>query len=178
MVKKQPQIIEQKVAYQGKLLSFLELKVLESNNEEKIYEGVSHQGAAVILPLTIAKEVLLVEQYRPVIAEKIWELPAGLIDQGESPLTAAKRELLEETGFIGASWQKLNSFYTTPGYSQEVLHLYLAKDIMKQRVEFEEVIRFKLFSQAEILNWLQQGLIKDSKTISGLLYYFCHDIIL
>ena len=90
---------------------------------------VQHAGSAVVMPVDAKKRILLVRQYRLPVGKYLWELPAGKVDQGETPLQAAKRELAEETGYRAKKWEKLAIFYPSPGFLAEKMTIYLAHDL-------------------------------------------------
>ena len=94
--------------------------------KQKTYKVVDHPGGAGILAVR-GEEILLVEQFRPAVGKTILEIPAGIIDPGETPLAAAQRELLEETGFTAGKWSSLGKVYATPGYSSETIHLFFGR---------------------------------------------------
>ena len=101
-------------------------------------DAVSHPGAVAVIALNDAGEVLLINQYRHPVREYLWEIPAGLLDvPGEAKLEAAKRELLEETGYIAAEWSDLIEFHTTPGGNNETIAIFLAKGLRHQGHDFE-----------------------------------------
>lgn len=134
-------------------------------------EVVKHPGAVVVLPLTDKKEVVLVQQYRHATGEILLELPAGKRDMGEDPLTCARRELEEETGFRASQLRVLSSFYTSPGFCDELIYLVLAKGLLKGKAcpdagEFIDVVTLPL---DEAVRMVLDGEIKDAKTGFGIL---------
>jgi ADP-ribose pyrophosphatase len=132
---------------------------------------VHHGGSAVVLPVDRNGSVLLVRQYRMPAGKYLWELPAGRIDSGEKPLTAAKRELAEETGYRARDWKRLASFYASPGFLSEKMHVYVARDLVAGEAEPEEDERVssKWFPLALLSRWVDQGKIEDAKTLIGIL---------
>ena len=155
--------------------SFISLKVdqvlLPDGNTSK-RAIVIHPGASVIVPIDDDNNVILIQQFRKPIEKVIIELPAGKLDENEEPVSCAKRELTEETGYIANKIIKLTQIYTTPGFSNEILHIFLAMDLIKgnnntDKDEFLEVFKVKL---DEAVNWVYNGKILDSKTIIGLLF--------
>lgn len=103
----------------------------------------------------------------------MWELPAGRIDAGERELAAAKRELLEETGFTAHKWKKILQFYVSPGFLDETMSIYLAQDLRPgiAQPEEDEKISTRFFPLTEALRMVRKGLIRDAKTISGVLWF-------
>lgn len=100
-------------------------------------EFVDHPGAVAVIALNESQEVLLIKQYRHPVREYLWEIPAGLLDvKGESLLDAAKRELLEETGYIADSWKELVSFHSTPGGNNETITVFLATEVQHHGHDF------------------------------------------
>jgi len=130
---------------------------------------VRHPGSAVMMPVDNKDRVLLVRQFRLPAQRELWELPAGRLDPGESPLQAAKRELREETGYQAKKWAKLASFWATPGYVDEKMNLFLALDLTpgKQEPMDDEHIEMHWFSKAELGDLIKTGKIADGKTIIG-----------
>jgi len=134
---------------------------------------VHHRGSAVMMAVDERGRVLLVRQFRLPARASLWELPAGRIDEGETPLAAAKRELLEETGYRARRWKKLVSFYASPGYVSEKLTLFLATELTRgpaQPME-DERIRCRWFTRRELNAWLRSGRLRDAKTLLGLLLW-------
>src|SRR5213076_2486205 len=116
--------------------------------------------------------VLLVRQYRYAAGDYLWELPAGRIDKGEKPLAAAKRELLEETGYTATRWQRILRFYASPGFVAETMNVYLARGLRAgtAQPEADELIQQRLVPLEDAVRWVMSGTIRDAKTISGVLW--------
>jgi ADP-ribose pyrophosphatase len=133
---------------------------------------VKHPGASVMLALDGNGRVLLIRQYRLPIRKRLWELPAGTRDRGESPLQTARRELAEETGVRARRWKKLLQFYPSPGFCSEAMSVYLAQDLAEGEAAPEpyEKIEKRWFAWDETLEMIRRGRICDSKTIVTLLY--------
>jgi ADP-ribose pyrophosphatase len=130
---------------------------------------VRHRGSAVMMAVDARRRVLLVRQYRLPARGYLWELPAGRIDEGETALAAAKRELREETGCTAKRWTKLVSFFPSPGYVEEKMTIFLAEDLKQgaaQPME-DERIETGWFSLREIGEMIARGQICDAKTIIG-----------
>ncbi|MFC2081606.1 NUDIX hydrolase [Candidatus Bipolaricaulota bacterium] len=132
-------------------------------------ELVLHPGAAAVLPLLDDDRVLLVFQYRRPLDERLWEIPAGKLEPGEAPLACAKRELAEETGRTAATWRELLTFYTTPGFSNERITLFLARDLAESSPpETEEIDRCQAFTIEELVRMIRDGELRDAKTILAI----------
>jgi ADP-ribose pyrophosphatase len=149
--------------------------VLEPSGIKARRDVVRHPGSVVILAVEESRSqprVLLERQYRHAAEAYLWELPAGRIDRGEKELAAAKRELLEETGYTARRWQRILRFYASPGFVAETMALYLARGLRPgaAQPEDDEVIHRKLFSLAKAVGMVLRGTIRDAKTISGLLW--------
>ena len=124
-------------AFRGKIWNVVR-KTFKFQDEVLVREFIAHRGAVAVLALNDNDEVLLIKQYRAPVNQYLFEMPAGLRDhEGEDDLVAAKRELAEETDYQATDWSHLQSFYTTPGSSSEVIEIFVAKNLSKTLVEFE-----------------------------------------
>ena len=132
---------------------------------------VHHKGSAVVMPVDAKKRILLVKQYRLPARAFLWELPAGKIDEGETALQAAKRELKEETGCRAKKWSKLTAFYPSPGFLEEKMTIYLATGLTEGEATpmDDERIEKRWFTAKEIDGQLLKGKILDAKTQIGFL---------
>ena len=132
---------------------------------------VRHAGSAVMLAEDEKKRILLVRQYRLPAGKAIWELPAGRLDPGETPLAAAKRELKEETGYRAKKWTRLVSFWVSPGYVQERMTIYLAQGLTAGDATpmDDERIESRWFTRREIAEMIRTRKIEDAKTMIGFL---------
>lgn len=125
----EPKIISSEVVFGGKIWDIAR-ESFDYNGGTLVREFVKHPGAVAILAIDENQRVLLIRQYRHPVRSYLWEIPAGLLDvPGEDRLTAAKRELMEETGYEAGSWEKLTDFMTTPGGNDEVITIFLARDL-------------------------------------------------
>ena len=130
---------------------------------------VRHGGSAVMMPVDERRRILLVRQYRLPAHASLWELPAGRLDPGETPLQAAKRELQEETGYRARRWRKLISFYPSPGYVSEKMTIFLATGLaagVAMPME-DERIESRWFSARQVEQMIRSNKIQDGKTIIG-----------
>jgi ADP-ribose pyrophosphatase len=134
-------------------------------------EIVEHEGSVVALPVLSDGRVLLVRQYRHATGGFLWELVAGGIERGEKALSAARRELKEETGYKARRLERLLSYFPTPGFLTERMHLYRATGLRRGRAEPEadEVLEVRAFSRRELQRMLRRGELRDGKTIVGVL---------
>jgi ADP-ribose pyrophosphatase len=140
-------------------------------------EVIRHPGAAAIVPCASDPRaqdptILMLRQYRYAAGGPLWEIPAGTLEPGEDPEACARRELREETGVSAARLERLTSIFTTPGFTDEVIHLYLASDlttgeVSRERDEFIEVVPQPL---SRVLALIREGDVRDAKTIVAILY--------
>ncbi len=141
-------------------------------------EMIRHPGAAAVLPLLPPHDapdppVLLIHQYRYAAGGLLWEVPAGRLDAGEAPLECARRELAEETGAIAERFEPLGTIYTTPGFTDERIHLFAAwvTSTAPHRREQDEFIELAPFAMSRVLEMIRGGEIVDSKSIVLVLHY-------
>ncbi len=165
------ELVSTEEIFQGKIIKVQVDTVQLPDGKVAKREVVRHPGAVVILPLTDQGEVVMVRQYRHATGEILLELPAGKRDAGEEPLTCARRELEEETGFRAAKWRVLFSFYTSPGFCDELLYLVLAKGLQKGEAhpddgEFIDAVTMPL---DQVRQMALAGEFKDAKTVLGVL---------
>lgn len=132
---------------------------------------VQHHGSAVMMPVDEKGRVLLVRQYRLPARQYLWELPAGRLDPGETPLKAAKRELEEETGLKAKKWTKLAFFYPSPGYIGESMTIFIAEELKQGEPKpmEDERIETRWFKARELDELIRDGKIEDGKTMLGFL---------
>ena len=160
--------------YSGKVFSLIVDEVEYLSGRRGVREVAEHPGGAVVVPLFNDGTVLLVQQFRYPIKKELLELPAGKLDPGEDPQVCATRELEEETGYVAGSIRKLTAIYTTPGFCNEQLHIYLATELTKsphgQRLEEGELdLVVKQFPLTEVVTMIERGEIVDGKTICGIM---------
>jgi len=171
--------IESRSVFLGSVLDVRVDRVRYPDGSEGQLEIVRHRGAAAVVPLRRRGEstrsdddaVILIRQYRYATGGYLWELPAGKLDGGEDPAACAARELEEEVGLRAGRLESLGSIWTTPGFSDEVIHLFVATGLRAGRRELEEheFIECHEVPLAEALGWIGTGRIRDAKTIAGLM---------
>ena len=162
-------------AYRGPAFWVTTDQVLEPSGVRGRRDIVHHTGSVVILAVDETRtepHVLLVRQYRHAAQQYLWELCAGRIDKGENELTAAKRELLEETGYAAVRWKRILKFYASPGFVAETMSIYLATGLRPgiAQPEEDEVIETKFFPLSVAVRMVMTRRIHDGKTISGVLW--------
>lgn len=168
-------VISSKVSFRGPVFSVMTDVVEEPGNVRARRDVVRHSGSIVILPVDDSgrtPRVLLERQYRYAAGRRMWELPAGRIDPGEDKLAAAKRELLEETGYSASKWQRALFFYVSPGFLDESMTVYLARGLKKglAQPEDDERIAVRFFPLVQAVRMAMTGKIVDAKTIAPLLW--------
>ncbi|MCD1260721.1 NUDIX hydrolase [Paenibacillus athensensis] len=152
--------------FQGKMISLQVDTVQLPGGGTATREIVKHPGAVAVLAL-LDDKLIVVEQYRKPLEKSQVEIPAGKLDPGEEPLTAARRELEEETGYTTESIRHVCSFYTSPGFADEILHLYVAEQLVKgeARPDEDEFLECEAITLDEALRYIREQRISDAKTI-------------
>jgi len=156
--------------YTGKIFDVVLEKVTLPNGAVKDREIVRHPGAAAMVPLLDDGRVVLIKQYRHAVGEFVWEIPAGTLEPDEAPVACAGRELVEETGYEAAKFEKLTEMLPAPGYTDEHIHIFLATGLtaVDQRLEDDEVLEVQPTVLDSALAMVTRGEIRDAKTIAGL----------
>lgn len=166
-----PQLLKQKLHYQGRKFDFEVMRLRLPNGAEGDWECIRHPGGALVIPVTDDGKLVLVRQYRFAAQGRLLEFPAGTVEKGESPLETVQREIQEETGYRAHQWQTLGKFFLAPGYSDEIIYAFLAKDLEKLEVgpmqDDDEDIEVVLMSPSELEQAIQQGDPVDAKSISS-----------
>jgi ADP-ribose diphosphatase len=181
----QARVLSSRISFQGPVFSVTTDEVEEPGGVRARRDVIRHSGSIVVLavddlpidaPAKARKRaeprILLERQYRHAAQSMMWELPAGRIDDGETALTAAKRELLEETGYSARQWKRILHFYVSPGFLDETMTIYLARGLRagEAQPEADERIAVKFFSLSEAKQMALHGRIRDAKTIAGILW--------
>jgi ADP-ribose pyrophosphatase len=168
-------VVSSKVVYRGPVFHVTTDHVREPGGVTARRDMVRHQGSVVVMPVDDSgtePKVLLTRQYRHAAQRMMWELSAGRIDEGESALDAGKRELIEETGFRAKKWQKALFFYVSPGFLDETMTIFVARELVKGEAtpEEDERITARLFPLSQAVRMVTSGKILDAKTIAGILW--------
>ena len=164
-------LLESEKIFKGAVFEVERDRLIEENGIEIVREVVRHPGGAGALPLFDDGRVALVKQYRHPARRELLEIPAGRIEVGETPEMCAAREVEQEIGFRAGRIEKLAEFYSTPGFCEEKLHVYLATDLSpsSQALDHDEWVEVVYLPFAEAAQMLGRGGIEDSKTIIALL---------
>ena len=172
----QVNVVSSRTVYRGPVFSVTTDYVKEpGQSKPQRRDVIRHRGSVVILVVDDTRReprVLLARQYRHAAGKNLWELPAGRIDKGETELEAAKRELLEETGYTARHWKRALRFYASPGFLDETMAIYEARGLKSgaAQPEEDEVITKRLFPLSSALRMALNGKIQDGKTITGVLW--------
>ncbi len=158
------------LVYRGKVLQVVEKEVRVPDGSQSRREVLEHPGAVALVAVDGDRKIYLVEQFRSPMEKVLLEIPAGKLDPGETPEEAGRRELQEETGMKAEKVIKLAGFYSSPGYSNEKIHLFLAMDLKEADLPPDpgEFLRVKKYRAPEILDMISRGQIEDGKTILGI----------
>ena len=165
-------VLSSSIQYSGRAVRLRVDRVRLPSGRETSREIIEHPGSVGILPLLSEGRVLLIRQYRHAVGETIWEIPAGTMEPGETPMECAGRELEEETGYRARSLKPLFECYTSPGYSMELMHLFLARGLKptERRPEDDEIISVEPMEKGRAFRMIRSGEIRDAKTIGALAY--------
>src|SRR6267154_697832 len=173
-----PRLISSKLAYKGKVFSVFTDKVEEPGGNINVRDVIRHNGSVVILAVDESKnpndpEIIFERQYRHAAGQFLIELPAGRVEPKEATLAAAKRELIEETGYRAKRWTLLTKYYASPGFLGEWMQIYLARDIREGAATPEPDANIEAFrlQRSEALDLLAANKIHDGQTLIGLMFY-------
>lgn len=157
--------------YAGRVFAVETHWITQPDDSEALRDVVLHPGGVAVVAYSSAGEVVLVHQYRKAIEQFLWEIPAGKLEKGETPLEAAKRELKEETGYRAQTWLDLGRMYPTPGYCSEIIYLFAALDLESGCAHPDpgEWIESKHFPWEETVMQVEEGRLNDAKTAVGIL---------
>ena len=156
--------------YTGRIVTLNLETVTLPNGATVELEVIHHPGAAAVVPMKDERMVILIRQYRHAVGGYIYEIPAGKLHLGEDPLVCAQRELEEEIGYKAGILDHVASAYTTPGFTDEVIHIYKATQLQRgqQNLGHDEVLEIAEFPLEKTIAMIREGVIQDAKTIVGL----------
>ncbi|MEG6615663.1 NUDIX hydrolase [Peptococcaceae bacterium 1198_IL3148] len=163
--------ITSQMIHKGKVVNLRVDSVELPNGKIGSREVVEHVGAVAVVPITDDGDLIMVRQYRYPVQEILLEIPAGKLDAGEDPKRCVERELLEETGMVAENCRLLFSMYSSPGFSNEILHIYLAENLtyQGQHLDEDEFLQVEKITLDQGIEMIYNGKIKDAKTIAGIL---------
>ncbi|MFP3720180.1 NUDIX hydrolase [Niallia circulans] len=160
--------------YSGRIIQVQVDEVELPNGKTSTRELVKHPGAVAVIAITDDNKLVMVEQYRKPLEKVIVEIPAGKLEKGEEPALCARRELEEETGYECESLELVSSFYTSPGFADEIIHVYVAKGLKQKEnaagLDEDEFVNVLEISLEEALEFIKEKRIFDAKTIFGVQY--------
>ena len=167
-------IVRSKLIYDGPVFGIRRDELIEPGGVRTTREMITHSGSVVVLPVLEDGRIVLIRQYRHAARQYLWELVAGRIDEGESPRNGAARELMEETGYRARRFKIFMDFFPSPGFLEERMFILIAEGLTlgEASPEEDEKIEVRAFERAELEQMIQKRVIRDGKTLSGLLYYF------
>lgn len=173
-MQKRARILKSKTIFRGRMLELKVQRVVEPGGVETTREVVFHPGSVVVVPHLPDGRLVLVRQYRHAAQESLWELVAGGMERGETPIQSARRELLEETGYHAHVLKPLLEFYPSPGILTEKMHLVEAWDLTpaQGQPDDDERIETGVFSIDKVIEMIQKKEIHDGKTLVGILFLF------
>lgn len=178
--RKKARVLRSRAVYRGKIFRVRQDVVAEPRPGSRglgrpvVRDIVEHKGSVVVLPVLADGRILLVRQYRHATGGFLWELVAGGIGHGEPPAAAARRELAEETGYVARRVERLASYFPTPGFLSEVMHVYRATGLRagRARPEEDEALEVRAFGRAGLERMLGRKQLRDGKTILGVLLHW------
>ena len=173
MAKRRVRLLKSKVLYEGKVFSVRRDTLIEPGGVRADRDIVVHPGSVVVLPIFQDGRVLLIRQYRRAAGGFLWELVAGRKEPHETPAVAARRELLEETGYTARRLRKLLHIIPTPGFVREWMWIFAAEGLTEgaAQPEEDEKITPRAFTLKQVDTMIRSGRLRDAKSIAGLLYY-------
>ena len=169
-MKRSVQLLQSTTVYAGRIVTLKVDRVVEPGGIEATREVVGHPGSVVVLPILPGRRVLLVRQYRYAVGRRLWEVVAGGLEPSESVVRSAHRELLEETGYRARHVRRLFSYFPSPGFLNETMHLVVATGLNrgKAQPESDERIETRIFTLPQLRKMMRANQIRDGKTIVAL----------
>jgi ADP-ribose pyrophosphatase len=173
LAKNRAKLLKSETLYKGKVFSLQRDTVIEPGGVRADRDIIVHPGSVVVLPIFQDGRVLLIRQYRHTVGDFLWELVAGRKEPKETPVTAARRELIEETGYTAKRFRKLLHVIPTPGFVNEWMWIFAAEGLIQgpAQPEDDEKITPRIFTLKQIDTMIQRGTLRDAKSICGLLFY-------
>ena len=161
-----------KYKFTGKNIKLISRRQHLPNGAQKNVEMIAHPGAVCVVPFLSTNRIVFLRQYRQVVQSYLYELPAGTLDEKESYLTCARRELREETGYTAKQWAKAGRIYPLPAYSDETIIIYKAKNLTLEQTERDddEIIEVRPMTLSQVQGLFLKGKIIDAKTICALTF--------
>ncbi|MGN1400578.1 MAG: NUDIX hydrolase [Bacillus sp. (in: firmicutes)] len=174
MKKFEEKTISSSEIFSGKVIKVQVDDVELPNGKQSKREIVKHPGAVAVIAITPENKIVMVEQYRKALEQSIVEIPAGKLEPGEEPALTARRELEEETGYECGSLELITSFYTSPGFADELVHMYVAKDLKKKEdaadLDEDEFVELMEITLEEAEQLMEEKRICDAKTAFAVQY--------
>jgi len=167
-------IIDVSTIHVGRAFSVEKVNVALPDGKSKYYDRINHRDSATILPLDKENHIWFVRQYRMGSENFLLELPAGVLNDGEDPLTCAQREIREEIGKAANDWEKIGAFYLAPGYCTEMNHIFLARDLFSSPLSLDEdeFLSTERHPVSAVIDMIKECRIQDGKTIAALGIFF------
>src|SRR3989339_1865971 len=160
------------IIYYGKKINIRKDEIVLVDGRKTVREVIEHPGSAAVIPFITKDEIILIQQYRHAVKELIYEIPAGTLDEGETFITCAKRELEEEIGYRAGTLDPLIILYPSPGILSETIHIFKATNLVKTQINYQAdesikgIVQMKL---NEAFEMVRKGLIRDAKTVCSIL---------
>ncbi|MEM7228876.1 MAG: NUDIX hydrolase [Planctomycetota bacterium] len=165
--------VARRIVHEGPVFAVEVQESVDSDGRPVRRDVVRHKGAVAIVPMLDDGRLVLIRNFRVAVDQTLWEIPAGGLERGEDPQLAAGRELEEETGYKAGRLDLLGTFYTTPGFADELMHVYVARDLTSvgQRLEPGEMIEVEPVAADDVFRMIDDGTIQDAKTIASCLMW-------
>lgn len=166
-------VVQKTVIHEGPLFNVERVVVSGETGREHAREVIRHPGAVVILPVLEDGRIVLIRNERVAVGEVLWELPAGTREPDEPAIETARRELIEETGYSAEAIQSMGSLFTTPGFCDERIELFLARHLshVGQNLDAGEQIEVHPIALADVLQMIDDGRLHDAKTVAAVLLW-------
>jgi ADP-ribose pyrophosphatase len=164
-----PEVLSTNVLHRFRIFAIVEQSLRLPSGRTVVRQVVKHPGAVVIMPQLEDGRLLLIAQYRFAVGETVLEFPAGTLEPGEAPLQCARRELIEETGYRADHWHPLGMIYSSPGFCDERLHLFLASGLVSEHAaaDEDEILEVKRLTVQEVERAIADGTLVDAKSIAA-----------